>query len=372
MYNKAMSLSIGIVGLPNVGKSTLFNALLKQNLALAANYPFATIEPNVGIATVPDDRLAVLAPLVKTTVIKPATIEFVDIAGLVRGASLGEGLGNKFLAHIKATSAIAHVLRVFQDSEIIREQAVNPEADLQIVRLELQLADLAVVERQTPPKGSTSSADKKRWQQIAAFKKCLDANQNLSTYMQSLTSPEERLLAETLAKELNLLTSKAEIFILNVSEAELAQSDELIKQWAKKLAVPQSQIVIAAAKVEAELMALTEDEQKLFLSELGIKESGLDRLARVAYATLKLQSFLTAGELEVRAWTIPQNTPAPQAAGVIHTDFITKFIKAKVCSFADFVHYRGWKEAAAAGKVRLEGKDYLMQPDDIVEFILAN
>lgn len=362
-----MSLSIGIVGLPNVGKSTLFNALLKQNLALAANYPFATIEPNVGIASVPDERLKTLATIVHTQVIKPATIEFVDIAGLVKGASKGEGLGNKFLAHIRSCQAIVQVLRAFEDEQIIREQAVNPEADLATIRLELCLADLATLEKQSPPKGSVSDADKKRYALVQQFQQCLQAAKPLNSL------PLENIEgAAQLAKELNLLTAKKEIFVLNVSETQLATRASLQETWAKKLAVNPAQIIVVAAKLEAELVTLSPAEQKLFLEELGVKESGLDQLARVAYQTLNLQSFLTAGSLEVRAWTIAKGTNAIDAAGVIHTDFINKFIKAKICTFDDFVTYGGWKAAASAGKVRFEGKDYIMQPQDVVEFILQN
>ncbi len=365
-----MSLSIGIVGLPNVGKSTLFNALLKSEQALAANYPFATIEPNIGIAAVPDERLAQLASIVHTSVLKPATIEFVDIAGLVKGASQGEGLGNKFLSHIKATAAIAHVLRVFTDPDIIRDTPVDPVADLATVRTELQLSDLEIIDRQTPPKGSVSPAAQQRWSWIQDFKKTLENGQNISFCIQKMND-EERAAALSLAQELNLLTHKAELFVLNVDEEDLVASEKIIQDWAEKLQVSPEQIVVVSAKVEAELASLSEAEQKAFLAELGVKESGLDRLARVAYQTLKLQSFLTAGELEVRAWTIPQGTTAVNAAGVIHTDFIKTFIKAKVVSFADFVACGGWKAASDAGKVRLEGRDYVMQPDDVVEFVLG-
>jgi len=365
-----MSLSIGIVGLPNVGKSTLFNALLKSEQALAANYPFATIEPNIGVAAVPDERLAVLAPIVHTSTLKPATIEFVDIAGLVKGASQGEGLGNKFLSHIKATSAIAHVLRVFSDPDIIREVPVDPVADLETVRTELQLADLEILHRQQPPKGSVSSEAKQRFSLIGQFIKVLDAGENIARVIETLTS-EEQEIARKIATELNLLTHKAEIFVLNVDETSLAESDKLAREWAEKLQVPAEQIVIVSAKVEAELANLSEVEQREFLAELGVAESGLDRLARVAYKTLQLQSFLTAGELEVRAWTIPVGCTAVNAAGVIHTDFIKTFIKARVVSYEDFVSLGGWKAASDAGKVRLEGRDYVMQPGDIVEFVLG-
>ncbi|MBQ6435934.1 redox-regulated ATPase YchF [bacterium] len=364
-----MSLSIGIVGLPNVGKSTLFNAILGQQQALAANYPFATIEPNIGIATVPDERLAVLAKIVHTSTIKPATIELVDIAGLVKGASQGEGLGNKFLSHIKQTSAIAHVLRVFQNPDIIRDTPVDPQADLQTIRTELQISDLEILDRQTPPKGAVSPTAQKRFDTITAFRQTLNQGQSLNVYLATLP-PEEQTAAFTLANELNLLTHKPEIFVLNVDEADLAHTDELIKTWSQKLHLPQKQVVVVSAQVESELSSLSPEEQALFLKELGISEYGLARLARVAYRTLGLQSFLTAGELEVKAWTIPQGTTAVNAAGVIHTDFIKNFIKAKVIAYDDFVAYQGWKKASDAGKVRLEGRDYIMRPDDVVEVII--
>lgn len=360
-----MSLSIGIVGLPNVGKSTLFNALLKQNLALAANYPFATIEPNIGIASIPDERLPVLAKIVNTQVLKYASVEFVDIAGLVKGASKGEGLGNQFLSHIRSCSAIAQVLRSFSDEQIIREQAVSPAVDLQTIRLELCLADLQTLSKQTPPKGSKSESELRRYQLIQQWKQHLEAEQLLNQLPLSETEG-----ALELAQELNLLTVKKEIIIINVDEAQLQNSHQLQITWAKELKVEPKQVVIVSAKVEAELANLNEEEQQLFLTELGIKQTGLDRLAKVAYQTLDLQSFLTAGNLEVRAWTIKKGTRAQEAAGVIHTDFINKFIKAKVCTYKDFVKYGGWKDAAAAGKVRFEGKDYLMQADDVVEFVL--
>lgn len=360
-----MSLAIGIVGLPNVGKSTLFNALLKQNLALAANYPFATIEPNIGIASIPDERLPILAEIVNTQVLKYASVEFVDIAGLVKGASQGEGLGNQFLAHIRSCSAIAHVLRAFSDEQIIREQAVSPKEDLQTIRLELCLADLQTLLKQTPPKGSKSKAELKRYQLIQQWRQHLEAGQPLNQL--PLTDIEGAL---ELAQELNLLTIKKEIIVINVAEADLKNNQQLQIYWAGQLQVEPEQIVIVSAKVEAELTSLSDEEQQLFLAELGISQTGLDRLAQVAYQTLNLQSFLTAGSLEVRAWTIKKGTRAQDAAGIIHTDFINKFIKAKVCTYKDFVKYRGWKNAAAAGKVRFEGKDYLMQADDVVEFIL--
>lgn len=358
-----MNLSIGIVGFPNVGKSTLFNALLKQQVALAANYPFATIEPNVGIAQVPDERLAVLAEIVNTTVIKPATVEFVDIAGLVKGASQGQGLGNQFLSHIRETSAICHVLRAFTDSEVIREGAVTPAEDLQTIKTELQLADLATLDKQSAPKSAQTPEQKSRWEAIQRFRTAVEEGRSLNTVIKT---EGERAVA----KELNLLTAKPEIMVCNVDEGQVSDGG-LVARFATELAVHPSQIVIVSAKIESELAVLSEEDQKLYLKDLGLKKSGLERLAEVAYHTLGLQSFLTAGEKEVRAWTIPQGITAPEAAGVIHTDFVKHFIKANVASYEDFVQLKGWKGVRENGKLRQEGRDYVMQEGDVVEFMIG-
>lgn len=361
-----MSLSIGIVGLPNVGKSTLFNALLKQQVALAANYPFATIEPNTGIAQVPDERLKPLAEVVHTDVIKPATVEFVDIAGLVKGASTGAGLGNQFLSHIRETSAICHVLRAFTDNDIIREGATDPLSDLDIIRTELQLADLSTLDKQKQVKGAATPADKDRWQMIQQLKAAVEAVDN------SLYSPKFKTEAfAELTKELSLLSFKPELFALNVDEADVGKSAELSQEFAAKLKVSADQIVIISAKIESELSSLSEEDQQLYLADLGLTKSGLERLAETAYKTLGLQSFLTAGEIEVRAWTIKQGTTAPEAAGVIHTDFTKHFIKANVTSYADFIALNGWKGVREHGKLRQEGRDYIMQDGDVVEFMIG-
>lgn len=358
------NVSIGIVGLPNVGKSTLFNALLKQQVALAANYPFATIEPNVGVAEVPDDRLPVLARIVNTSTIKPATVEFVDIAGLVKGASQGEGLGNQFLSHIRTTAAICHVLRDFTDNDIIREGAVNPSDDLATIRTELQLADLATLDKQAEPKGSPTPQEKLRWDTIQSFKAQLEKGLSLN----ALSLTDETAM---IAKELGLLTAKPELFALNVDEDQLQNHAQLTTDLAAKLHVQPSQIVIISAKIESELATLSAEDQQLYLQDLGLEKSGLQRLAEVAYSTLKLQSFLTAGELEVRAWTIPQGATAPEAAGVIHTDFTKNFIKANVASYEDFVVCEGWKGVREQGRLRMEGRDYVMQEGDVVEFAIG-
>jgi len=366
-------LSIGIVGLPNVGKSTLFNALLKKQVALAANYPFATIEPNVGVVEVPDERLAVLADIIQVSEkltalppIKHALVEFVDIAGLVKGASQGEGLGNQFLANIRQTEAICHVLRAFTDDSVLREGSVTPLDDLATIRTELQLADLETLSKQRPPKGAVSKAEQARWTAIEKFKADLEAGNNVLRAGVKLSEAEALT-----AKELCLLTAKPEIFALNVDEEDLAQAKQLATTWAEKLEIQVKQIVIISARIEAELATLSSEDQEAYLADLGLEQSGLERLAKVAYQTLGLQSFLTAGEIEVKAWTIKQGSTAKAAAGVIHTDFSDKFISARVISLTDFVKYHGWTEAKTAGKVRQEGRDYLMQDGDIVEFMIG-
>ena len=356
--------SVGIVGLPNVGKSTLFNALLKQNLALAANYPFATIEPNTGIAEVPDERLALLAPVVHTQVLKPATVEFIDIAGLVAGAATGEGLGNKFLANIRETALICHVLRAFENTDIVREGSVDPIADLSVVRTELQLADLATLERQKPPKGAGGAEAIRRWTAIEKMKSTLESGQMLNQL--------DNELIYNIATELNLLTSKKELFVLNVSEEQLRSAEKIKLDFAQSAQLNSQQIVVISAQIESELAVLDEADQKLYLADFGLDQSGLERLAKVAYHTLGLQSFLTAGELEVRAWTIPVGTLAPDAAAVIHTDFRQKFIKAQVINWRDFIDLGGWKKARESGKVRTEGRDYMMQEGDVVEFMIGS
>ncbi|HCR80863.1 MAG: GTP-binding protein YchF [Candidatus Pacebacteria bacterium GW2011_GWB1_47_8] len=363
-----MNLAVGIVGFPNVGKSTLFNALLQKQVALAANYPFATIEPNTGIAEVPDARLAVLAKLVGTSVIKPATVEFVDIAGLVRGASKGAGLGNQFLSHIRETDAICHVLRAFHDENVVREGAVSPAEDLVAIRTELQLADLATLEKQKPPKGGVEKEAFIRWEYIEKFLKTLQAGRNI---IFDISHYGDSKMANQIARELNLLTAKPEIYVINVGENDLKNELGRLSEWGSKLGVDPSQIVIISAKIESEIAALSTDDQVEYLKQLGLKQSGLARLAAVAYHTLHLQSFLTAGEKEVRAWTIRQGTTAPQAAGVIHTDFAKHFIMARVASFEDFVQYKGWNGLKEVGKIRQEGRDYVMREGDVVEFAIG-
>jgi GTP-binding protein YchF len=364
-----MNLSIAIVGLPNVGKSTLFNALLKKQAALAANYPFATIEPNVGIVPVPDVRLTKLAEVIKKETgvnppLVPATVEFVDIAGLVAGASKGEGLGNKFLSHIRETAIIVHVLRAFGGDSIIRAGATDPVSDLRTIETELQLADYATVEKQKEPKGVNDKALQFRWQVCDKLKYGL--NSGISA-REILSSVEER----EVAKELGLLTAKACLFVLNVSEEDLKTADALRTKYAAELKTPESSIVVISAAIESELAALSEEDQQVFMQDLGVKESGLERLIKSAYATLGLQSFLTAGEKEVRAWTVRVGATAVEAAGEIHTDFIKKFIKANIAHFEDYVACGGWKGVRDAGKLRQEGRDYIMQDGDVVEFAIG-
>lgn len=375
-----MNLSVAIVGLPNVGKSTLFNALLKEQQALAANYPFATIEPNVGVVPVPDPRLDVLAQIVRTRVIKPATVEFVDIAGLVAGASRGEGLGNKFLAHIRECAIICHVLRAFEDESIIREGAKNPVSDLAVVRSELMLADLATLEKQPEPKGIKDKDAQDRWRVILAFTKALNDEVQIYQLLSTESIADGYGLAgltgetaQLVAKELSLLTAKPELFVVNVSENQLVEEGEaaLAKRFSNELGVSQHQLVVMSNQIESELATLSDEDRRAYLLELGLTQSGLDRLISAAYITLNLQSFLTAGEKEVRAWTIVQGTSAREAAGVIHTDFERLMISAKVTSYDDFVKYGGWKNTKDAGKVRTEGRDYIMQPDDVVEFLIG-
>lgn len=360
-----MSLSVGIVGLPNVGKSTLFNALLKQQVAFAANYPFATIEPNVGIVPVADDRLEILAQIVHTKTRVPATVKFVDIAGLVAGASKGEGLGNTFLSHIREVDLICHVLRAFNDGDVVRAGSVNPKEDCITIETELQLADLSTLEKQKEPKGVTEKTEKARWNAVQKFLQAVRAGQSVRTV---IVDDEEK----GIAKGLGLLTAKPMMYIINCGEEELVHADEIQKKSAQELGVDPSLCVVISAKIESELSSLSVEDQIIYMKDLGVTESGLDRLVKAAYVFLGLQSFLTAGEKEVRAWTIQKGMTAPEAAGVIHTDFTKKFISARVCSYADFVEFGGWKGVREQGRMRQEGRDYIMQFDDVVEFMIGS
>jgi len=411
-----MNLSVGIVGLPNVGKSTLFNALLKKQVAFVANYPFATIEPNVGVVPVPDSRLEKLAEIIREDIkilrykdikkkteespsilisqypnippIIPATVRFVDIAGLVKGANEGAGLGNKFLSHIREVSIIAHVIRAFADENIIKEGSVDPKSDYETVNTELILADIESLQKSkimnVKKTSILSSIDGNKGE---AIEKIIDSlNKGIPVRDMHLSDGEQESL-----REFFLLSGKPEVIVLNVSEEDYnASSIESISQKYKEMlkSIRQAQdpestegqvqhdngdnIVVICAKIEAELAELTDEEQKQYLEGLGLKESGLERLIKKAYQTLGLISFLTAGEKEVRAWTITRDIKAVGAAGVIHTDFEKKFIKAEVISYEDFVKNNGWKGAREKGKARMEGRDYVMQDGDVVEFKIGS
>lgn len=365
-----MSLSVGIVGLPNVGKSTLFNALLKRQVALAANYPFATVEPNTGMAQVPDSRLAQLAKVVKQNTnvdppLKPAMIEFVDIAGLVAGASKGEGLGNKFLANIRETDLICHVLRAFEDSDVVLTGKMNPQDDLDTVRTELILKDLETVEKNQKTRIKDQKEKKLRDQVFPKLIKTLEDGKMANL----LEFTKEEL--QTVVKPLSLLTLKPEIFVINVSEDQLGNVDQILDKFTTDTQIGKQNIVFISAKIESELAELDIEERLEYMAELGIKISGIEQMAQVAYHKLGLISFLTAGEIECKAWTIHKGDTAPVAAGVIHTDFAKKFIKAKVLSWQEFVEFQGWKKAAEAGRVRQEGKDYQIKDGDVVEFMIG-
>ena len=354
-----MALTIGIVGLPNAGKSTLFNALTK-NQVLAANYPFATIEPNVGVVGVPDDRLGTLAGIFGSERILPATVQFVDIAGIVRGASEGEGLGNKFLSHIRESDAICQVTRVFRDEDVTHvEGKVDPESDISIIQTEMILADLQTVEKAIP-----------RLEKEARGKKELAANLAAAKEAQAALEAGTPIIAtkidRALIRELSLLTAKPYIYVFNCDEDELG--DEELKQKMRALVAP-AEAIFLDAKFESELVELDDEaEAREMLAEMGVDEPGLDVLARVGFDTLGLQTYLTAGPKEARAWTISKGATAPEAAGVIHTDFQRGFIKAEIVSFDDLVAAGSMQKAKEAGKVRMEGKDYVMQDGDVVEF----
>ncbi|HQU83078.1 MAG TPA: redox-regulated ATPase YchF [Pyrinomonadaceae bacterium] len=361
-------LQAGIVGLPNVGKSTLFNALTAQEAALAANYPFATIEPNVGVVAVPDERLGVLEKLNKAQKVVPATVEFLDIAGLVRGASKGEGLGNQFLANIRQTDAVIQVVRCFEDENIIHvEGSVNPVRDIETIQIELALADLASVEKR---RDKASRAAKAGDKVAKAEIEILDKLQPVLEEGRPARAVELTKEEQAIAKTFFLLSTKPTIYAANVDEETLMDSSNnahvnAVREHAAK---ENAEVVLICAKLEAELVALEEEERKEFLADLGVTSSGVDKLIKSAYKMLGLMSFLTAGEKEVRAWTIPIGTKAPQAAGEIHTDIERGFIRAEIISFDDLVACGSRKAAAEKGLARLEGKEYVMQEGDIVDF----
>ena len=361
-------LRAGIVGLPNVGKSTLFNALTAQSSALAANYPFATIEPNVGVVSVPDERLEPLARLVKTEKIVPATVEFLDIAGLVRGASKGEGLGNQFLANIRETDTVVQVVRCFEDENIVHvEGAVDPLRDIETIQIELALSDLATVERRREKaQKNLKSGDKIARQELDVLDKIQPAlEQGRSARTVALTDDEKAV-----ARNFFLLTTKPTIYAANVEESALAdlESNSMVNAVREVAAKEAAECVVICAQLEADLVALPLEERIDYLKSLNVETSGVDQLIKSAYHLLGLMSFLTAGEKEVRAWTIPQGTRAQTAAGTIHSDIERGFIRAEIVSYEGLMSAGSYASAREKGLLRLEGKDYIMQEGDVVHF----
>jgi GTP-binding protein YchF len=362
-----LSLTAGIVGLPNVGKSTLFNAITKQKI-LAANYPFATIDPNVGVVVVPDERLDFLNDLYKPKSLVPTTIEYTDIAGLVKGASVGEGLGNKFLSHIREVDAIIEVVRCFDNGDIIHvEGKVDPIRDIEIINLELMLADLEVINNRIGKIGkkASMSKDKEVIREVNVLNKLKESlEKNIPVRQLEFNDDELKLV-----KSFNLLTIKPIIYMTNVSEEDLISDDnEYVKMVREYAAKEKSEVVVVSAKIESELVDLTDEERTEFLNDLGIKENGLDKLIKATYKLLGLETYFTAGTDEVRAWTFKKGMKAPACAGIIHTDFEKGFIRAEVMSYEDLKEYKSELKVKEAGKMRLEGKEYEMQDGDICYF----
>ena len=361
-----MGLKAGIVGLPNVGKSTLFNAITKKNI-LAANYPFATIDPNVGTVIVPDKRMEVLENMYMPDRTIPTTFEFTDIAGLVKGASNGEGLGNKFLSHIREVDAICEVVRCFEDDNITHvEGKIDPLRDIEIINVELVISDLEIVNNRLNKieKKAVTTKDKDALFEVNTLKKCIDSlEKNIPLRRLEFTEEEDIVL-----KNFNLITKKPIIYMANVSENDILNGNEyvdIVKDYASK---ENSKVVMLSAKIESELSELNDEDKLLFLEDLGINESGLDKLIKATYDLLGLATFFTAGKDECKAWTFKKGMKAPQCAGIIHTDFEKGFIKAEVTSYEDYYKYGSEKAAKENGKMRLEGKDYIMQDGDIVYF----
>lgn len=359
-------MKLGIVGLPNVGKSTLFNALTAAK-AEAENYPFCTIEPNVGIVTVPDERLDLIAEVINSEKVVPATIEFYDIAGLVKGASKGEGLGNKFLSHIREVEAIIHVVRCFQDENITHvEGKIDPINDIEIIDLELMLSDLEIINNRLNRVEKLVKGDKSYEKELEVLNKLKDTiEKNQALRGLDLDDDEMKLI-----KSYGLLSLKPVLYVCNISEEDLFSEEEneyvkKVKEYAEKEI---SQVIVISAKIEAEISQLDKEEKEVFLSELGLQESGLDKLIRASYDLLGLMSFITCGPKEIRAWTIKKGTKAPQAAGKIHSDIERGFIRAEVINYKDLIECGGTAQAKEKGLVRLEGKDYVIQDGDVVLF----
>lgn len=361
-----MSLTAGIVGLPNVGKSTLFNAITKKNI-LAANYPFATIDPNVGVVIVPDSRLDFLNDLYKPKSLVPTAYEFTDIAGLVKGASSGEGLGNKFLSHIREVDAIVEVVRCFEDTNIIHvENDIDPIRDIEIINVELILSDLEIIENRISKIGKKAGMSKdkeiqKEFNILSRIKEALEKNQPV----RNLNFEDDDW---TMIKHFNLITAKPIIYMANVSENDIVSGNkyvDMVRDYASKEG---SEVVVVCAKIEAELSELDDDEKAEFLKEMGVQESGLDKLIKATYSLLNLATYFTAGSDEVRAWTFKKGMKAPECAGIIHTDFQKGFIKAEVMSYSDLVSCGDEKKVKEKGKMRLEGKEYVMRDGDICYF----
>ncbi|MEM8987886.1 MAG: redox-regulated ATPase YchF [Pseudomonadota bacterium] len=365
-----MGIKCGIVGLPNVGKSTLFNALTQTAAAQAENYPFCTIEPNVGDVAVPESRLQKLAEIAASAEIIPARMQFVDIAGLVKGASKGEGLGNQFLANIRETDAIVYVLRCFEDDDVTHvEGCIAPLADAETVETELMLADLESLEKRLPAlQKKAKGQDKEAKETLALVEKALAVLQEGKPARTAAIDDDEAKAW----KGLQLLTSKPVLYVCNVDEDAAAEGNALSRQVADKAAAERAGVIVISAKIEAELAQLDADERQEYLGDIGLKEPGLDRLIRAGYELLGLKTYFTAGPKEARAWTFPTGATAPQAAGVIHTDFEQGFIRAETISYEDYVALNGEQGAKEAGKMRLEGKDYIVQDGDVMHFRFAN